>query len=147
MREAIEHESLGEPGGALEPSEAPVVEVLGQARAVTLEAQPSAEPPDRYRRKIVPTPHRYSGGVRTRNTWSAASARGIEISGAVPLRTTSTISFATSSGSSRTMDGPVAGKPSVGEKPGFTLVTRIPFGPSSWYRASLNATTACLVAP
>jgi hypothetical protein len=92
-------------------------------------AQPSVDP---CRRLIVPTPHRYSGGVRTRNAWSAAGERGIEISGAVPFRTTSTMSFATSSGSSRTNEGPVTGKPSVGEGPGFTLVTRMPSGLSSW---------------
>src|SRR5437763_1497101 len=33
-------------------------------------------------------PHRYSGGVSTRKTWSAAAHRGMEISGAIPFSTT-----------------------------------------------------------
>ena len=86
--------------------------------------------------------------MSTRKTWSAETTRGIETSGAFSLRTTSTMTRATRSGSSRIGVGvPVNGKPSVGDRPGFTLVTRTPVPASSWYRASLKATTPCFVAP
>src|SRR6476620_11018761 len=55
------------------------------------------------------TPQRYSGGVRTRNTWNGLIHRGIEYSGAMPFRTTLTTASATRSTSRRTGDGTFTG--------------------------------------